>query len=313
MSRNFSLGSRNMAMAGTLALKRGMKSFSSIATMSNRWSSFVTWANEQGINRMEHIELADLVSYGEHIAELVECGDMAASTAQNYISAVNRVLEMARGDRQIRVSPTKDCGIPHRSGIATEDKAMSEAAHRAALLKVSDRAAAIMELQLNFGMRFEESAKFSARSAVLEARRCGTVTIEDGAKGGRKRKVPITSEHQVAALDRAAEIQGVDRSMIPPNQSYVNFQRQMYREAAAADIRFHSERHAFAQHRYEALVGAPCPVAAGVEHGRAHYEYLATYLGISIAEAQELDRKNRKQIAEELGHGRAEITSAYLG
>lgn len=312
-TRNFGLGSRNMDVAGHFALQREMESFKSIDTMAERWGQFCSWAKDEGIKKMEQIEQADLIRYGTELADRVERGEMAASTAQNYVSACNRVMEIARGDKEVWVSPTKDCGIPERSGIATENKAMSLETHQAAKNVVNERVGALMDVQRELGLRFEESAKLDARSALAEAQERGAVTIKDGTKGGRDREVPITNERQIEALERAAEIQGGDRSMIPTGQSYAGFQREAYIEAGEAGIRFHDERREYAQSRYENLVGALCPVEAGIKHGQAHHEYLAGQLGTRIADAREIDREAREQIAEELGHGRMEVTNAYLG
>lgn len=312
-SRNFGLGSRNMDVAGQFALQREMESFKSVDTMAERWGQFCTWAKDEGIKKMEQIEQADLIRYGNELAGRVERGEMAASTAQNYVSACNRVLEIARGDKEVWVSPTKDCNIPERSGIAAENKAMPWEIHQAAKEAVSERIGALMDVQRELGLRFEESAKLDARSALAEAQERGAVSIEDGTKGGRDREVPITNERQLEALERAAEIQGNDRSMIPAEQSYAEFQREAYVEAGEAGIRFHDERHEYAQSRYEDLVGALCPVEAGIKHGQAHHEYLAEQLNMRVDEAREIDHKAREQIAEELGHGRMEVTNAYLG
>lgn len=302
-----------MDVAGHFALQREMDSFKSIDTMAERWGQFCSWAKEEGIKKMEQVERADLIRYGTELASRVERGEMAASTAQNYVSACNRVMEIARGDKEVWVSPTKDCSIPERSGIAAENKAMLLENHQGAKEVVSERVGALMDVQRELGLRFEESAKLDARSALAEAQERGAVTIEDGTKGGRDREVPITSEHQIEALERAAEIQGNDRSMIPSEQSYAEFQREAYVEAGEAGIRFHGERHEYAQSRYEELVGALCPVEAGIKHGQAHYEYLAEQLGVPVDDAREIDREAREQIAEELGHGREEVTNAYLG
>jgi len=134
------------------------------------------------------------------------------------------------------------------------------------------------------------------------------VRIVDGIKVGRPRIVPIVRAGQVEALARAAAIQD-GRSMVPKEARYVDFQRACYREFSG----WHGERHAYAQARYEALAGAPCPVAAGVGHGKAHHAFLAGRLGLSVGQAKTLDHETRKIIAEELGHGRIGITHAYLG
>ncbi|HGS4802836.1 TPA: hypothetical protein ACMDRB_003157 [Vibrio cholerae] len=48
---------------------------------------------------MRDIEKAHLVAYAAHLNDRYERGEIAPSTAQNYLSAVNRVMEIARGDR----------------------------------------------------------------------------------------------------------------------------------------------------------------------------------------------------------------------
>ncbi|EGR1113631.1 integrase, partial [Vibrio cholerae] len=257
-----------------------MKSFQSIATIHDRWSVFSAWIkSEQGIKDMRDIEKAHLVAYAAHLNDRYERGEIAPSTAQNYLSAVNRVMEIARGDRQVRVDPVSEGGLPKRSGIATGDRSVSEAAHNAAMGAASERLGALLELQRNFGLRFEESAKLDAARALREAEKIGSVSIKDGTKGGRARTVPITNDAQVSALQRAAAMQD-GRSMIPTEQNYREFRQEAYREIGRHPVNFHGERHHYAQTRYRDLLGAECPVKAGIKHGRAHHEYLAKELGV---------------------------------
>jgi hypothetical protein len=157
-------------------------------------------------------------------------------------------------------------------------------------------------------LRFKESALLDARGALKQALAERLVRVDVGTKGGRPRIVPILRAEQVAALATAAAIQD-GRSMVPKDARYVDFQRACYREFSV----WHGERHAYAQARYEALVGDPCPVAAGVKHGKAHHAFLAEHLGLSIRQTKALDAESRKIIAEELGHGRIGITNHYLG
>ncbi|EKF9838385.1 integrase domain-containing protein [Vibrio cholerae] len=312
-SRNFGLRSRDMGKAGLNALKEGMKSFQSIATIHDRWSVFSAWIkSEQGIKDMRDIEKAHLVAYAAHLNDRYERGEIAPSTAQNYLSAVNRVMEIARGDRQVRVDPVSEGGLPKRSGIATGYRSVSEAAHNAAMGATSERLGALLELQRNFGLRFEESAKLDAARALREAEKTGSVSIKDGTKGGRARTVPITNDAQVSALQRAAAVQD-GRSMIPAEQNYRDFRQEAYREIGRHPVNFHGERHHYAQTRYRELLGAECPVKAGIKHGRAHHEYLAKELGVSVAHAKMLDQEIRSEVARELGHGRIDVTNSYLG
>ncbi|WP_181714876.1 MULTISPECIES: integrase domain-containing protein [Vibrio] len=312
-ARNFGLQSRDMGKAGLNALKEGMKSFQSIATIHDRWNVFCTWINsEQGIKDMRDVEKVHLVAYAAHLNDRYERGEIAPSTAQNYLSAVNRVMEIARGDRQVRVEPVSEGGLPKRSGIATGDRSVSEVAHNTAMGTVSERLGALLELQRNFGLRFEESAKLDAARALREAEKTGSVSIKDGTKGGRARTVPITSDAQITALQRAAAIQD-GRSMIPAEQNYREFRQEAYREIGRHPVNFHGERHHYAQTRYRDLLGAECPVKAGIKHGRAHHEYLAKELGVSVAHARMLDKEIRSEVARELGHGRIDVTNSYLG
>lgn len=316
MSRNYNLGSRDMGRAGQMALNKaaeaGALSFSTAATNGERWGEFAKFAREEGVKYMEDVTKDTVVAYGEWLQEKVEAGEMSAATAQNYVSAVNSVLHIATQGAWESVSPTRDCGISKRSEIASENRAISEQRHVELKEAVGERLGAMLDLQRSLGLRFEESAKLDARGALEEARERGIVTIKAGTKGGLEREVPV-SPAAIAALERAAAVQGDDRSMIPAGQSYSSFQSEAYRELRdAGGDGFHGERHAYAQERYRELTGASAPVVEG--WGREErFERLADALGVSVEEAKAIDQEAREQIAEELGHGRVEVTNAYLG
>lgn len=313
-ARNFGLGSRDMGYAGLNALREGMLSHSSIATMADRWAQFAAWARDTaGIKDMRNIEASTLRDYATHLIERLERGEIGPTTAQNRLSAVNRVLEIARGDRVVRLDPVREAGLPTRSGIAKTDRSASLSQHDKMLAALPERLAAILALQREFGLRFEEAAKMDAVRALAQAKN-GTVRIEAGTKGGLARELPITRPMtQRFVLANAAMLQGADRSMIPRQQSYRAFRVEAYTALRAAGIRSHSERHAYAQERYAALVGAPAPVAAGIRHGADHHQFLAARLGSDVAAARTLDQQARLQVASELGHGRIDVTNAYLG
>ena len=317
MSRNFNQGSRDMGRAGQMCLNSaagvGAVSFSTAATQGERWGQFSTFARDElGVKYMEKVTPEAVVAYGEKLQERVEAGEMSAATAQNYISAVNSVMTLATDGKWESVSPTRDCGIDQRSGIATENRAIGEELHAELKAGVGERLGAMLDLQRSLGLRFEESSKLDAGRALSEAQKTGHVSISAGTKGGLERTVPASPE-AISALERAAAIQGKDRSMIPSSDSYRDFQQAAYRELReAGGSGFHCERHAFAQGRYEALTGAPAPVVEG--WGREErFERLADALGVSTDEAKAIDQDARQQVAQELGHGRVEVTNAYLG
>ena len=186
---NYGLGNRDMAWAGYNALKRNAlgRSFSGLDTTSMRWGRFCEWAKGQGIKRMEKIGKADVVRYGIELAGQVKTGGMEESTAQNYVSAVNTVMAIARGDQAVSVSPTADCGIGRRTGIATASRAVGEVEHREALERLPERLGAILELERYLGLRFKESALLDASTALKTAFSEKRVRVVDGTKGGRHR------------------------------------------------------------------------------------------------------------------------------
>jgi hypothetical protein len=308
-AKNFGLCSKNLFHAGRLALHEGLASHASRATMTDRWRQFCVYAKEEFcLSDLRRIKVSHLEYYAAHLHDRLDRGEIGAATAQNLLSAVNRVMEIARGDRRVHLDPVRGAGLPNRSGIATEQRAMQQAEHDRLRERVPDRLAAQLDLQRTLGLRFEESSKLDARALHQQAQERGEICIQDGTKGGRPRNIPITGEHQMAALARAAELQGQHRSLIPAELSYAQYRAACYRHGIA----FHRERHAYAQARYAVMTGAACPVEAAVPH-RVHHRYLAEQLGLSVPAARELDRAVRLQIAEELGHGRIDVTNSYLG
>lgn len=313
---NYGLGSRNMVLAAKNALSRAGKSFSSIATISQRFSHFSSFAKETAnIKIMEQIKRDDVLAYAKELAEKVNNGQMAAATAQNYLSAVNVVLSLARGDYGLRVTAVGDAGLASRSGIAKFDKSVSIADHLAAVGKASAVVAVLLELQRELGLRFEESVKIDAQKAYAQAVDKGVVKIDAGTKGGRVREVPITLNSQLTALKSAADYQGFHKikSMIPTGQSYKDFRHAAYNEVRVLSIHFHGERHAYAIARYYALVGVAAPVVVGILKPSEHIAYIAKTLGISVKDAGSLDYAARLKISFELGHSRTSVTRSYLG
>lgn len=308
MSRNFGLGSRVMADAGRMALDRaagrGDVSFSTAATQADRWASFSAWAKEQGVGRMERIDREMVRAYGRGLADQVKAGDLAPATAQNYISAVNSVMSLATKGAWAIVSPTKDCGIAQRSAVRKDAPgALDRSAYARAIdtvrIEVGDRAAALVELARELGLRSKEASLLDARSALAEARD-GSVSISDGTKGGLTREVPITNESQVQALERAAAAQGDARALMPPGENWQTWREGGLRDAreavqAATGGGLHDLRAAYACDRYRSLTGHAAPAAGGEILDR------------------DTDQAARLAIAEELGHGRAEVAAEYIG
>lgn len=309
MSRNYGLGTRDMASAARIATDRAVEnkelSFASSDAIADRFAQFAAYAKENGVGRMERIDV-DLVSrYGQELAERVTAGELSPAYAQNLVSAVNTVMGLVtKGDWQ-SVSPTKDCHIPERSAIREEapgalDRDAYGAAVQAVREELGDRLASVVELARDFGLRSKEASLIDARSALQEAQERGAVTVSEGTKGGLEREVPITSPAQLETLQRAAEAQGGDKSMIPEGQTWKGWREGELRDARDLVSSYtggglHDLRAAYACERYEALTGHAAPAAGG-----------------EIAD-RDADREARMEIAEELGHGRIDVVSEYVG
>ena len=303
MSRNYGLGHRDMKKAGALALERAREnkqiSFSTESKYEQSWSQFAGWAKGEGIGRMEHVTPEAVMRYGRGLADQVSSGDMAPATAQNLVSAVNRVMTMASG-RWESISPTKDCGIDERSRVregtpATLDRAEYEACLADARSTVSDRAASVCELARELGLRSKEASLFDARAALKEAHEKGAVSVSDGTKGGRDREVPITSSAQLGALERAAAAQGDARAVMPADRNWKQWSQGELREVSEAMGGLHELRAAYACERYESLTGHAAPCSGG-----------------QILDRQ-ADEAARQQVSSELGHGRIDVVSEYVG
>ncbi len=307
MSRNYGLRSRDMSLAGKNALRDAARksdmSFSTAATVAERWRQFTDYARERGINKMEKIDRHLAIEYGRELAGAVRSGDMSASRAQTIVSAINTVMGLAT--RWESVGPVQDCGIPQRSAIRDTPPADRDSYQRAvdALRSAgNERGASIAELCREFGLRSKEASLLDARAALQQAREHGHIHIDHGAKGGREREIELShAERQIAVLERAAAAQADGRSLIPADRNWYQWQqgelrsiRDLVHQHTGEGL--HGLRAAYACERYEDLTGTPAPV-----------------MGDGVTCDREIDRQARETIADELGHGRIDVTAEYLG
>ena len=312
--RNFGLKSRDMTLAGKNAMREAGDSYKSIDVKSGHFRQFVDHIREDGVKDLRQVDKSHIRSFAAEVAERYERGQIAASTVQNMLSAVNSTMAYARQDDKCTVHAVRDAGLPSRSHIATESKSVSIDVHQAVQLQVSERLAVQLDLQRELGLRMKESCLINAHSALHQAEKSGVVQITKGTKGGRSRSVPITSEKQISALQNAAVLQQKDRSMVPAEQSLKSYINSCYKELEATVMcGFHGERHHYANSRYEQLTGVKSPVEAQIKHGKNHINYIAQKRNITTEQAKSLDLNARTKIAEELGHSRISITNNYLG
>ena len=314
--RNFGYG-RQLSYAGPQALRDlfGGGHYGTVKAHSDRWQAFVRWCRSEdgpGFNDARQIDRQTLLDYAGHLRQQVEQGELTIATAQNRLSSVNRTMAALRGDQYVKVqSPSKALGM-QRTTVRTaapqgQDREQVKRIVEALYEHQLPRAAAIVQLARATGMRLREAILADLPRLKREAEHYGKINIQDGTKGGRSgasapRWIAV-DDHIRDALRFAEKVSPDDsRNLLAPNESYLDFQPSVIRPAR--DILhthnlkgFHELRAAYACERYEQITHHLAPINGG------RCRRLDP----------RLDREARLQISYELGHGRIDVVSAYIG
>ncbi|WP_095190053.1 integrase domain-containing protein [Pseudomonas sp. Irchel 3E19] len=314
--RNFGYG-RQLSYAGPQALKDlfGGGHYGTVKAHSDRWRAFVRWCRSEGgpgFNDARKINRQTLLDYAGYLRQQVENGELAIATAQNRLSSVNRTMAALRGDQYVRVaSPSKALRMP-RTGVRTMPPQGQDRDHVKRIVDVlsehlQPRAAAIAQLARATGMRLREAILADIPRLQREAERYGKINIQDGTKGGRSgASAPRwiwVDNHIREALTYAKQASPVGSdNLLALNESYLDFQQRIIRPARdilhAHNLKgFHELRAAYACERYEQITNQLAPIKGG-----SCYQL-----------DQHLDQEARAQISYELGHGRIDVVSAYIG
>lgn len=133
----------------------------------------------------------------------------------------------------------------------------------------------------------------------MDAQNFNFINVTRGTKGGRNRKIPIVSDHQIKALIFSHRVQDGKNCLIPTGTTWAEFRSEQVRNTREAlqkygITRLHDLRSAYACERYEQLSGQPAPVLGGKKEGP-------------------IGHMTRIKIAIELGHSRIGVTNSYLG
>lgn len=140
-----------------------------------------------------------------------------------------------------------------------------------------------------------------------EAKQFGRINIQDGTKGGRSgasapRWITV-NDHIRDALAFARRVSpNGSRNLLEPDESYRDFRQgtvQFARDVLHKhELKgFHELRAAYACERYEQITHHPAPINGGNCFQLDRY----------------LDQKARTKISYELGHGRIDVVSTYIG
>ena len=245
------------------------------------------WTGARSLKQLDNQRIEAFVST---LQEKVYNGELSQKTAENYISALNRVVEYVnfKLDKGIETISQKECGLS-RGSFVFVDRAVSKETHEKFVSFLSEkqdiRAQALVhsvELQREFGLRLRESLAIK-ETTIQKALETGVLhlTKEDLTKNSREREIPVRTEEQREALQRAYEFMKENNlsSLIPAetlreqyNYAY-NVVKEFNRETGET-FHFHGERHSFAQSWIE----------QGIE---------------------------RQTVSQWLGHNREEITKVY--
>ena len=250
--------------------------------------------HELGFKNMQSISLRK-----KHIDALVaywEKSGITVATVKNRMSFL-RWWAQKIGKTGVVPALNEPLGIPRRKYVCEADKSIEVSDQQ--LLKIDDPfVQASVVLQKEFGLRRKEAIKIIPSIADD----CDRLVLSPSwTKGGKQRTIPITTIRQRAALDVAKAV-AKGGSLIPPNIRYAQqVNRYEYRCRKAGIRRAHGLRHAFAQKEFEVRAGFPSPHKGGP--GRRDL----------TANQKLIDAKVRKEISEEMGHHRPQITSTYFG
>ena len=314
--RNFGYG-RQLSYAGPQALKDmfGGGHYGTVKAHSDRWLAFVRWCRSEdgpGFNDARQIDWRTLLDYAGHLRHQVEQGAISIATAQNRLSSVNRTMAALRGDQYVKVpSPSKTLGM-RRNSVRRSVPQGQDREHVKRIVDVlcehqMPRAAAIAQLARATGMRLREAILADLPRLHREAKQFGKINIQDGTKGGRSgasapRWITV-DDHTRDALKFADQVSpSGSRNLLASNESYLDFQKRIVRPARdilhAHNLKgFHELRAAYACERYEQITQHPAPI-----NGGSCYRL-----------DRRLDQTARDQISDELGHGRIDVVSAYIG
>ena len=235
----------------------------------------------------------------KHVTALVglwQSQGLSAGTIKNRMTELRWWAEKVN-KANVMVRDNDAYGIARRQYITNIDK--SRTLTDGDLARITDPYTHLsLKLQAAFGLRREESIKFRPEWADRGDR----LTLKDSwTKGGRAREIPIRTEQQRAVLEEARQLAGKG-GLIPADKSYKDQLERFKAQCQAGGIyHVHGLRHKYAQDRYRELTGWLCPAKGGPKSKQL------------TLEQKGLDRQARLILSEELGHGRLNIVSTYIG
>ena len=269
----------------------------SYSTRANRERILELIANQLQELGFKHMHATSLK--GKHVTALVgrwHAEGIAPGTFKNRMAQL-RWLAEKNGTPKIIASSNDAYQIPDRVYVTNVSKAIDLDCAR--LARIDDPYTHVsLELQQAFGLRRKESIMMQPAWADGGDR---LLLMANWTKGKREREILIRTAEQRRVLDKARQLAG-NGSLIPKATRYVEQLKRFETQCQKVGIHHvHGLRHHYAQERYRELTGWRCPANGGPKSKELTYEQKA------------IDREARTTISQELGHGREQVTSIYLG
>ena len=241
----------------------------------------------------------------KHIFALVELWksqNKSPATIKNYMSKLRTTARLL-DNTQLITPDNAAYKIDKRSYAPTQNKAI----HQIDLTKCSDPYIRLsLEGQALFGLRREESMKFTVRDAING----DSIIIKPSwTKGGIGRTLDITNDAQRQWLNKVARLVPPSNSLIPMDRSYKQHLSHYEAQTKAMGVcKLHGLRHAYAQRRYKELTCRLDPSGRGfippIDGGKQPKDMNRV--------EKEIDRQARQIISRELGHSRISILKIYV-
>ena len=269
----------------------------SYATRADRERILELIANQLQEMGFKHMHATSLK--GKHVVALVarwHAEQIAPGTIKNRMAQLRWLAEKNRTPKII--APSNDAyGIADRVYVTNVSKATLLDLDR--LARITDPYTQLsLKLEWAFGLRRKESIMIRPAWADRGDR---IVLLDSWAKGKREREIPIRNAEQRQVLDEAKQFAGKG-SLIPKAMRYVEQVKRFETQCKKVGIHHvHGLRHHYAQERYRELTGWECPANGGPKSKALTPEQKA------------IDREARMTITQELGHGRLQVVSQYIG
>lgn len=232
----------------------------------------------------------------------------SVATIKNRVSSLRYLANDVLKKQNMIPATNAELGIDRRTHDYNTDKGWTPSHEWKSNLPENQQIH--VDLMRNFGLRYEEAAKFRPH----DADKGDKIGVYWGTKGGRDREVEIKSDIQRETLDRAKDFVDKNRqeSIIPRDMTYKDFKnhtRNIYNDVGMTKEGVgtpHGLRHQYAQDRYKQITGWNPP---------AHLTSTerSDFRASMSKDERDIDTRARLEISKELGHGRTDVISNYIG